>query len=139
MWMAAASYRGACMDKIRIRDLHLNCIIGIGEEERKHRQEVLINITLHVDLNDACKSDRIEDTVNYHEIVENVGSLVEESSFYLVERLAESIAGACLKEPKVRRVEVSLEKPGALRSARSAGVELVRDRTEQEGQTRGDR
>ncbi len=116
------------MDKIHIRDLRLSCFIGIGEEERKHKQEVLIDLALHADLSDAGRSDRIEDTVNYSDIVSQVASLVENSSFNLVERLAESIAGLCLKHPVVQRVVVRLEKPGALLLAGVAGVEIVREK-----------
>ncbi len=49
--------------------------------------------------------------------------MVEASRFYLVERLAAAeIAAICLAEPRVETARVLLEKPGALRFARSVGV-----------------
>jgi dihydroneopterin aldolase/D-erythro-7,8-dihydroneopterin triphosphate epimerase len=116
------------LDKIHVRDLALRCIIGTQPHERDRRQDVTINITLHADLRKAGQSDRIEDTVNYKTIKRKVVDLVENSSFLLVEKLAQQIADVCLAEPGVERVEVTLDKPGALRFARSVAVEIMRDR-----------
>ena len=116
------------LDKIHIRDLLLRCVLGVYEAERKEKQDVVINLTLEADLRRACKSDRIEDTVNYKEVKERVIDLVEGSSFFLVERLAEEIAGLCLEAPAVRRVWVRVQKPAALRFARTVEIEIVRER-----------
>ena len=113
-------------DRIYIRDLLVRCIIGINPDERKNKQDVLINLTLHADLRKACMSDRIEDTVDYKKIKKQVVASVEVSSYYLVERMAESIAEICLSDIRVNRVDVLVEKPGALRFARSVGVEITR-------------
>ena len=116
------------LGKIHIRDLLLRCIIGVNDWERGNKQDVLINITLHADLKTACRTDRIEDTVDYRAIKNNVAAMVESSSYMLVERLAERVTDICLEHPRVQRVEVSVEKPGALRFARSVGIEIVRER-----------
>lgn len=116
-------------DRIFISDLSLRCIIGINEEERREKQDVLITLGLSVDLARAGRSDRFEDTVDYRAIKKEVVSLVEDSACYLVEALAESIADLCLKHPGVLQATVRVEKPGALRYARSAGVEITRPRT----------
>ena len=115
-------------DQILIRDLHLRTIIGINDEERRNRQDVLINITLFADLRAAGRSDDIDDAVNYRTITKQVIRLVEESSFFLVEKLAHEIASICLADPRVERAQVRVEKPGALRFARSVGVEIERGR-----------
>ena len=115
-------------DQIVIRDLLLRTIIGINEEERRNRQDVLINITLHADIRPAGASDDIEDAVNYRTITKQVIRRVEESSFYLVERMAAEIAAICLEDPRVKAVDVRVEKPGALRFSRSVGVEIHRTR-----------
>lgn len=115
------------LDRIHIRDLRLRCIVGINPEERQKKQDVEINITLHTDLRTAGKTDAIQDTVDYRSIKLRVVEEVEASSFFLVERLAEHIARLCLADPKVLRVRVLVEKPVALRFARTVGVEIVRD------------
>ena len=113
-------------DKIFIRDLLLRCIIGFNDDERRDKQDVLINIALYTDLKKAGQTDRVEDSVNYKIIKKNIISLVESSSCYLIEKLAEDIAEICLENPRGQKVKVSIDKPMALRFSRSVGVEIVR-------------
>ncbi len=116
------------LDRIHIRDLQLRCIVGLYEEERRAKQDVVIAITLYADYRRACSTDCIEDTVDYKAIKKRVVELVETSRFYLIERLAQAVADACFESPRVQRVEVTVDKPGALRYARSVAVEIARDR-----------
>ncbi len=113
-------------DCITIRDLHLRCIIGIADWERNTRQDVLVHLTLFADLAQAGRSDAIADTINYKTLTKRIIALVEGSSFALIEALATVVADLCLEEPRVRRVRVEVEKPGAPRSARTVGVCIER-------------
>jgi dihydroneopterin aldolase/D-erythro-7,8-dihydroneopterin triphosphate epimerase len=115
-------------DQIQIKDLHLRTIIGINEEERCDRQDVLINLVLYTDTRAAGRSDDVADAVNYRTLTKRIIELVESAQFYLVEKLAAEIAALCLQEPHVERVNVTVEKPGALRFARSVGVTIERGR-----------
>jgi D-erythro-7,8-dihydroneopterin triphosphate epimerase len=120
------------LDRIHIRDLSLRCIIGVYEEERREKQDVILNLTLFADLRMAGGSDRVQDTVDYKAIKKKVIALVEQSSCQLIEHLAELVAAACLADRRVRRVVVSVDKPGALRFARSVAVEITRDQPDHE-------
>jgi len=113
-------------DRIEIKDLHLRTIIGINDEERRDRQDVLINLVLFVDLGVSAQSDNVEDGINYRTITKRIIELVEESRFYLVEKMAAEIAMLCLESDGVAGVRVRVEKPGALRFARSVGVTIER-------------
>ncbi len=115
-------------DRIHIRDLAVRCIIGIYPEERREKQDVIINIVLECDCRPAAASDDIRDAVDYKRIKRAVLEMVEASEFQLIETLAERIAEICLQEPKVAAVRVTVDKPGALRFARSVGVEIERRR-----------
>ena len=117
-------------DQIQIKDLQLRTIIGINDEERRNRQDVLINLILFADTRRAGLSDDINDAVNYRTITKRIIALVEESRFYLVEKMAAEIADLCLEYTQVERVRVSLEKPGALLFARSVGITIERSRDE---------
>ncbi len=114
------------MDRILISDLSVRCIIGINEDERREKQDVLINIALNADLSRAGMSDRFEDTVDYRAIKKEIVGMVESSNYHLVEALAEAVAGLCLKYSGVLQVQVRVDKPGALRFARSVGAEIIR-------------
>ncbi len=116
------------LDRIHIRDLFLRCIIGINDDERRERQDVNINITLFSNLRKACQTDDIQDTVDYKVIKKKVVAMVENSEFFLVEKLAQRIADICLENSLVQAVRISVAKPGALRFARTVIVEIERER-----------
>jgi FolB domain-containing protein len=116
------------MDRILISDLTVRCIIGVNEEERRKRQDVVINLAIYADLRKAGQSDQFQDTVDYRAIKKRIVSMVENSRYYLVEAMAEAIAKICLDHPAVIKVQVRVDKPGALRFARSVGVEITRER-----------
>ena len=114
------------LDRIHIRDLLLRCILGVNDEERRNKQDVNINVTMHADLGNACLNDRMEDTVDYDAVKQEIIAIVEDSRYFLVEHLAERITRICLEDPRVEKVDVLVEKPGALRFARTVGVEITR-------------
>ena len=99
------------MDRITIRNLRARCIVGIFPEERTQKQDVILNIVLHADLAKPCKTDDIDDTIDYKKVKKEVLSAVEASSYNLVERLAEHVAEITLNNPNVQRAEVSIDKP----------------------------
>lgn len=113
-------------DRIEIHDLLLRCIVGINPEERVKKQDVIINLVLFGDMRQAGRTDDIDDAINYKTLTKRVIDHVEESSYFLVEKLAHSIAEIAVQEFGVERAIVSVEKPGALRFARSVGVVVER-------------
>lgn len=116
------------LDEISVCDLRFRCVVGINEEERREKQDVVAQITLYVDLHEAGRTDAIEDTVDYKALKKEVLTMAERSRFRLVEALAQRIADLCLRHTRVKRVAVVVEKPGALRFARTVAVKIVRDK-----------
>lgn len=114
------------MDKITIRDIALRCVIGVYPEERREKQDVIITVTLHADLARAGRTDDVHDTVDYKAVEKAIVALVEGSEFALVEALAQALADVCLSFERVERVDVGVEKPGALNFARTVAVEISR-------------
>jgi FolB domain-containing protein len=125
-------WKGIGMDQIFIRDLAARGIIGINDWERETPQEMVINIVLFTDLRTAGESDDIRDSVDYSYIAKKILAHAETSRRLTVEALAADLARLCLNEPRVEKVRVRVEKPGAVRFCRSVGVEIERikeDRT----------
>lgn len=116
------------MERIYIRDLSARCIIGIYPDERREKQDVIINIVMEGDLSAAARSDAIEDTINYKLIKKSVLRMVQDSDFNLIETMASRVLDLCFADPKVQRATVTVDKPGALRFARSVAVEFTRER-----------
>jgi len=117
------------VDKIYIRDLLLRCIVGVNDDERNTTQDVLINVVMETDLQPAGTTDDFSRTVDYSAIKKEIIGLVEKSSYFLIEALAENIASCCLAHPPVKQVTVTVDKPGALRFAKGVAVEVTRGRT----------
>jgi dihydroneopterin aldolase/D-erythro-7,8-dihydroneopterin triphosphate epimerase len=115
-------------DSLIIKDLLVRTVIGVAEEERRDKQDVLVTIALVTDTSAPGKSDDIADAVNYRTITKKILALAENNNFHLIERFAEEIATVCLAEPRVAGVRVTVEKPGALRFARSVCVTIERGR-----------
>jgi len=120
------------LDQIAISDLRFRCIVGVQEEERCEKQDVVAQILLFVDLRRAGRSDAIEDTVDYKALKKQILAAAEQSRFRLIEALAQSIAEICLSHDRVERAAVTIEKPGALRFARTVSVRIVRDRPDRD-------
>ena len=117
------------MDLIHIKDLSVPGIIGIKPDERVNEQEILINATLWVDTSPAAASDDIADAANYRTITKAIIAHIRDGKPMLVERLVQEIADLIFAtEPRVHEVEVTVEKPGALRYARSVGITIHRSR-----------
>ncbi|HEX4953640.1 MAG TPA: dihydroneopterin aldolase [Thermoanaerobaculia bacterium] len=117
-------------DKILIRDLLVRGIIGLEDWERKSRQDIVINLTVEADLAKAGASDDMADSLNYRTLAKALITYTESSSHHLVEALAEALARIAVVEHGAERVWVRVEKPGALRFARSVGVEIERERAD---------
>jgi FolB domain-containing protein len=114
------------MDQVLIKDLVARGIIGINDWERERPQEILINIVLFADLKKAGKTDDITDCVDYRTVAKKVIAHAETAHRLTVEALATDLARICLEVPGVMRVRMRVEKPGAVRFARSVGVEIER-------------
>lgn len=114
-------------DTIEIRDLQVRAIIGTNDWEREERQDVLISVWLSTDTRKAGASDRIEDAINYRDVAKRIKTLAEESTFYLVEKLADEIARSCIREFAATGVKVRVEKPGAVRFTKTVAVTISRD------------
>ena len=90
------------MDKVFIKDLEIETIIGIFGWEREVKQIVKISLEMSFDISKAGKSDQIEDALDYKKIGKSIVNLVENSSFFLVEKMAEEIAKLVLKNKQIK-------------------------------------
>jgi dihydroneopterin aldolase/D-erythro-7,8-dihydroneopterin triphosphate epimerase len=117
------------LDKVFIRDLLVRGIVGINPDERKNRQDVLVNVTMWVDTRPAAASDDIADAANYKTVSKALIQHIEQAQPLLVERLAANLAQICFEtDGRIQAVELTVEKPTALRFARSVGLTIYRER-----------
>jgi FolB domain-containing protein len=113
-------------DLVLIHDLVARGVIGISDLERSKPQEIVMNITLYADTRRGADSDQIDDCVNYRTVAKKCLAHAESAARYTVEALAQDLAKICLAEKGVFGAKIRVEKPGAVRFARSVGVEIER-------------
>lgn len=117
-------------DRIFLRGLAIDCIIGFIDWERRVKQTVVIDLEMTVDCRRVAVHDAVADTLNYKTVAKRLISFVEGSSFNLVETLVERIAAVILDEFGVAWVRVTVSKPGAIRGSRDVGVTIERTRAD---------
>lgn len=110
------------MTVVKIENLRLRTVVGVFEWEKKTPQDVVVNVELEIDCPEPARCDSIDDTVDYKKLNKEFISFVEGGKFALIEKIAGGIAEIALAEEKVHRVEVKVDKPGALRFADSVSV-----------------
>ena len=115
-------------DKVFIEGLEIDTLIGIYDWERRIRQTLIFDIEMSFDNRLPAASDDIALTLNYKDVSKRLTEYVSESSFGLVETLAERCASLILEEFGVAHVRLKLSKPGAVRGARVVGVIIERSR-----------
>jgi len=117
-------------DRIFLRGLAVECIIGFIDWERRVKQTVVIDLELPVDCAKAALSDEVADTVDYKSVAKRVIAFVEASEFKLVETLAHRMAMLVLEEFSLQWIRISVNKPGAIRGSRDVGVVVERTRAD---------
>ena len=122
------------LDIIFIEALQVETVVGVYDWERRIRQPVVIDLEMGADVASAAASDDVADTLDYKAVSKRVQQLVGESSFFLVETLAERIAALVLDEFPVPWVRVKLNKVGALRGAKGVGIVIERGRGDRAGE-----
>jgi D-erythro-7,8-dihydroneopterin triphosphate epimerase len=109
---------------IRITDLLLRAVIGDNEWEKKLRQDVIINIELEYDAQKAIDSDSMEDAFDYKKLKRSIIDEVENSHFKLLESLTNRILSIVMEDNRTLAAVVRVEKPGALRYAKTVSAEM---------------
>ncbi len=110
-----------------VRDLVLDCLIGVHRYERDGRQRVRINLSLDVLETGEADRDRLADVVNYDTLVVRIRALAQDGHVNLVETFAERVASICLEDLRVRRATVRVEKLDVFDDTESVGVEIERE------------
>ena len=118
-------------DTIFLKGLALHAYHGVMQHEAKVGQTFKLDLVLEIDLADACRSDKLADTVGYDQVVEVASRAFCAKRYRLVEAAAGAVADAILTRfDKVSAVRVTVHKPHAPIAATFAdvGVTIARSR-----------
>jgi dihydroneopterin aldolase len=114
------------MDKVFIKHLEIDTIIGIYEHERTAAQQVIFDIELSTDVSKAAGSEDINDALNYKTLTDELKDYVGGSSFLLIETMAEEVAKLIMTNYGVQWLQLTLHKPNALDGNTDVGVIIER-------------
>ncbi|MCL2486154.1 MAG: dihydroneopterin aldolase [Oscillospiraceae bacterium] len=118
------------MDLIKIAGLRVFAYHGVLPEEKSGGQEFLLDITLHMDLSAACRSDNLDDTVNYDAVCCVAHDAMTNHARNLIEAAAQDIADAILREFELlKAVDITLHKPNAPLTHEAGCVSVCISRT----------
>lgn len=123
---ATTAYHG--VRRVIVRDLEIKTIIGVHEYEKRAPQRILVNVQLMVRETGPAVSDRLEEVVDYGEVVRNIEMICKSGHVNLVETLAEKVAQWCLSDARVQSARVRIEKPDVISHAGAVGIEIERQR-----------
>ena len=114
------------MDIIFLSEVKVQTKLGVPEWERMTTQTIILDLEIGYDLSRACKSDAIEDTIDYGAVVNRIRVTLSEHSFQLVEALAEHVCQLILSEFGALSVKIKVAKPAILPGLKALGVALER-------------
>lgn len=114
------------MDIIFLGNLEASATIGIYDWEREIKQTILLDIEMAFDIKKAAETDDIQYTLDYKTVSERVVSFVEQSEYFLVEKLIEEISTILLTEFDTPWVKITLNKKGAISRAKDVGIMIER-------------
>ncbi|MEY4768584.1 MAG: dihydroneopterin aldolase [Pseudomonadota bacterium] len=114
------------MDIIFLTGLEISSIIGIYDWERQQKQTLVLDIEMAIDIQQAAQSDDLKDTLDYKAVTDRVVNFVENSQFFLVEKLIEEIATLLRTEFSIPWVKIKLNKRGALHQVCEVGLIIER-------------
>ena len=110
--------------KIHIQDLRLRTYIGINDDEKKNKQDVIINIRIHYQADRAVSFNVINEALNYRTITKKVIKHVESNRFLLLERMTDEVLSLVMEHSQVMWADVTIDKPHALRFSDSVSIGL---------------
>lgn len=114
------------MDKVFIRGLAVDAVIGVFEWEKQVRQPLVFDLEMAWDIRQAARTDDLAFALNYQAVTEFVETFVREQHFQLLESLLERLAEQLLATFGMPWLRITVEKPAVVPQARAVGLIIER-------------
>ncbi|KAB1853626.1 dihydroneopterin aldolase [Acinetobacter tandoii] len=119
------------MDAIVIEGLKVNTVVGCFNWERQIIQPLMLDLTIHADLEAAASSDELEDTLNYAEICSISAEVIQKAQPKLIEHAAKLVLNALFSTyPAIESIKITIRKPAIIAEANSVGIRIERHRND---------
>lgn len=116
------------MDKIIIKELLVQALIGVYDFERDAKQPLLVDVELCTDLSLAAASDCVEDTIDYAALAGLIRERAEATEYLLLERLAQDCIDSIFQRFPATAVTITISKPNIVPDCQQVAVQLSRQR-----------
>ena len=116
-----------------IKDFIIEEIIGFHESEKIKKQKIQFNVVLDIDHRTIPNEKNEKSIVNYEKITKKLEKLVKNKKYNFLESLAEDSFEEIFKDKRINSVKIKIEKPDAIKTANSVGVEVFKTRKDYEG------
>ena len=118
---------------VLIKDFHIKEIIGIHKHERINKQKIIFNIIIDVNQNTLPNENNLSSVVDYEKITKKLENLAKNKNYNFLESLAEDSFKEIFKDKRINSIKIKIEKPYAIKNAKSVGVEIFKSRSDYEG------
>ena len=116
-----------------IKDFIIEEIIGIHEHEKIKKQKIKFNIIIDVNQSSLPDEKDIKSIVDYEKVTNKLENLAKSKKYNFLESLAEDSFKEIFEDKRINSVTVKIEKPEAIKNAKSVGVEVFKTRKDYEG------
>jgi len=118
---------------VLIKDFIIYEIIGIHKNEKINKQKIIFNIVIDVNQNICPDENDLSSIVDYEKITNKLKRLAKNKKYNFLESLAEDSFNEIFLDKRINSVKIKIEKPEAIVSAQSVGVEIFKSRSDYEG------
>lgn len=112
--------------KLIIRDLKLEMLIGVLEAEKQKAQRVILNLDVYVGANKKWREDDVNHVVSYADVIADIETIAKQGHIELVETFGELIAEKLFENADILGAEISIEKPEIMAQTKSVGIQITR-------------
>ncbi len=117
------------MSRITIVDLEVFYNVGVTDTERAKPQRLLISVDMDCDFTSAIVSDRVDRTINYFDVAQEILKFGERRNWKLIEKLAANLGDVLLARFKPETITVEVKK-FPIPQARYVSVSITRTRAQ---------
>ena len=117
---------------VLIKDFLINEIIGIHKHEKINKQKIIFNIIIDVNQNTIPNENNLSSIVDYEKITNKLEFLAKNKNYNFLESLAEDSFKEIFMDERINSINIKIEKPDAIKNAKSVGVEVFKSRNDYE-------
>ena len=125
--------KSAIKRTVIIKDFIIEEIIGIHKHEKIKKQKIKFNIVLDINQSSIPDEKDIKSIVDYEKITNKLESLTKSKKYNFLESLAEDSFEEIFEDKRINTATIKIEKPEAIKNAKSVGVEVFKTREDYEG------